>query len=323
LSGTSKLRQKTEEGHDSTDVQVTTADQGDRNQVAQKSIKNRRIDEKLDADLACSNLQTPEMNCDIWISAGTANMSTTTHWQFLKGGCWLPMQSKALSVQHSALNDTAILDSSRVPALAPVGQQKMMLMRWSQITEPAKILWGFGVWPVFPVTPDEKIRCHFFCIRCTHPSCCTALEFNPTLAISKSNNSSRIVSPSLPSTTRCVLYMSAIPTIRFPPILCLTGPTTSCPPPLWNYALWQVISVLGMSLEQVIPPRMLSTRRDCACSASRHQAYDVSFLPSRLPCTCFAYHNRQRIHFEHTCEHPQDSLYNRKFVDTVRSVQIL
>ena len=49
------------------------------------------------------------------------------------------------------------------------------------------------------------------------------------------------------------------------------------PLPLWNYALWQVISVLGMSLEQVIPPRMLSTRRDCTCSASRHLAYDVSF----------------------------------------------
>ena len=165
MSGTSKLRQKTEEGHDSTDIQVTTADQGDRNQVAQKSIKNRRIDEKLDADLACSNLQTPEMNCDIWISAGTANMSTTTHWQFLKGGRWLPMQSKALSVQHSTLNDTAILDSSRVPALAPVAQQKMMLMRWSQITELAKILWGFGVRPVFPVTPDKKFRCHLFQIR--------------------------------------------------------------------------------------------------------------------------------------------------------------
>ena len=37
-----------------------------------------------------------------------------------------------------------------------------MLMRWSQITEPAKILWGFGVRPVFPVTPDENFRCHLF-----------------------------------------------------------------------------------------------------------------------------------------------------------------
>ena len=108
LSGTLKLHQKTEEGQDLTDVQVTTAGQGDHNQVAQMSIKKCRIDEKLDADLACSNLQTPEMNCDIWISAGTVNMSTTTHWQFLKGGRWLPMQSKVLSVQHSALNDTVL-----------------------------------------------------------------------------------------------------------------------------------------------------------------------------------------------------------------------
>jgi len=91
---------ETEEGHDSKDAQVNTADQDDRNQVAQKSMKktyNRW--QKPDADLTCPNLQIPEMNCDIWITAGTANMSTTTHWQFLKGGRWLPMQSKALSVQ--------------------------------------------------------------------------------------------------------------------------------------------------------------------------------------------------------------------------------
>ena len=35
-------------------------------------------------------------------------------------------------------------------------------MRWLLITEPAKILWGFGFRPVLPVTPDENFRCHLF-----------------------------------------------------------------------------------------------------------------------------------------------------------------
>jgi len=119
-------------------------------------------------------------------------------------------------------------------------------------------------------------RRKFSLIPVVSTSCCTALEFNPTLAISKSNNSShRIPFPPVHHTMRA-LYV-CYSNDPLPSNIVSNRATTSCPPPLWNYALWQVISVLGMSLDRVIPPRMLSTRRECACLASRHLAYDVSF----------------------------------------------
>jgi len=56
---------------------------------------------------------------------------------------------------------------------------------------------------------------------------------------------------------------------------------------------------------------MLFTRRDCACSASQHLPYDASlypFSPSLYYALRFC-HNRQPIHFGHTCEHMVHSLY--------------
>jgi len=91
---------ETEEGHNWKNAQVTTADQDDCTQ-AEVDWKIYNQWQKLDTDLTCPNLQTLEMNCDIWIMEGMVNIShmSTTHWQFLKGGRWLPGQSKALMFQ--------------------------------------------------------------------------------------------------------------------------------------------------------------------------------------------------------------------------------
>jgi len=60
----------------SKDAQVATANQGDREQAAQMSIAKRTINGRSPTPHALT-LQAPEMNCDIWITAGTAKTSTT------------------------------------------------------------------------------------------------------------------------------------------------------------------------------------------------------------------------------------------------------
>jgi len=78
---------------------VTTADQDDSNQ-AEVDWKTYNQWQKLDADLACPNLQTPEMNCDIWITEGTTNMSHEHNTLAIPKGMSLASgQSKALMFQ--------------------------------------------------------------------------------------------------------------------------------------------------------------------------------------------------------------------------------
>jgi len=95
--------------------------------IKQKSIGKRTTNGRSLTQIshALTYKHRPEMNCDIWITEGTTNMSHEHNTLAIPKG--MSLASWAIQgADVSALNDTAIPDLSRAPAHALAGQQKVM-----------------------------------------------------------------------------------------------------------------------------------------------------------------------------------------------------